>query len=68
MPLPTSGGDDRRVLLWDVARTVSGGRRPVVAMTSQHLSNIFCLAFDPGERRVLSAGNDKQIIVHDIAR
>ncbi|XP_037081356.1 DDB1- and CUL4-associated factor 5-like [Pollicipes pollicipes] len=65
--LMASGGDDRRVLVWDVARTLSGGRHPVVPMVSQHLSNIFCLAFDAAERRVFSAGNDKQVIVHDLA-
>ena len=54
------------MLVWDVARTLSGGPLATVPLVSQHLSNIFCLAFDGSERRVFSAGNDKQIIVHDL--
>lgn len=66
-----SGGDDRRVLLWNVARTVSlggegGGDGATRTMTSCHLSNIFSLAFDRDERRVVSVGNDRMAIVHDI--
>ncbi|XP_063226237.1 DDB1- and CUL4-associated factor 5 isoform X2 [Bacillus rossius redtenbacheri] len=35
-------------------------------MRTQHISNIFCLSFDSANRRVFSAGNDDQVIAHDV--
>nr|XP_032830064.1 DDB1- and CUL4-associated factor 5 [Petromyzon marinus] len=62
-----SGGDDRRVLLWDVERAVHGMGQPV-PMTGEHHSNIFCLAFTSDNKRIFSAGNDEQVILHDAER
>ncbi|XP_067119886.1 DDB1- and CUL4-associated factor 5-like [Centruroides vittatus] len=60
-----SGGDDRRVLLWNVEKAISGVSHPI-AMLGEHNSNIFCLGFDTGHTRLFSAGNDEQVVVHDI--
>lgn len=59
------GGDDRRVLLWNVEKSIIDKEEPQV-MLKQHLSNIFCLSFDSKNTRIFSAGNDDQAIVHDI--
>ena len=55
-----SGGDDRRVLLWPLDKTISGAGEPV-AMVAEHRSNIFCLGFDTGATRLYSGGNDEQV-------
>ena len=69
-----SGGDDHRVLLWDLARAVdqsSGDRRrsptPFRVLRAKHNSNIFCLDFDSEVGKIFSGGNDEQVIVHDLA-
>ena len=62
-----SGGDDRRVLLWNVDRAImSDGRYQPTTMTGEHESNIFCLDFDWENRKVFSGGNDASVIVHDL--
>ncbi|XP_071079698.1 DDB1- and CUL4-associated factor 5-like isoform X1 [Haliotis cracherodii] len=61
----TSGGDDRRVLLWNVQRALWDIGEPA-SMKGEHISNIFCLAFDQDNKKVFSGGNDEQVIVHDI--
>lgn len=63
--LLVSGGDDRRVLLWSVDAAMSGSQRPR-AMKGEHNSNIFCLGFDSCNSKIFSAGNDEQVIVHDL--
>ncbi|XP_075223771.1 DDB1- and CUL4-associated factor 5 [Lycorma delicatula] len=60
-----SGGDDRRVLLWNVQEALQGVGTPK-AMRAQHVSNIFCIGYDSRNTRLFSAGNDDQVIVHDI--
>ncbi|KAB7506480.1 DDB1- and CUL4-associated factor 5 [Armadillidium nasatum] len=60
-----SGGDDRRVLLWNLEESMSEGTKPV-QMKDEHGSNIFCLGFDSSNSKIFSAGNDEQVIVHDI--
>lgn len=60
-----SGGDDKRVLLWNVQESISGPGRPHT-MKGRHNSNIFCLCFDSCGRTVFSAGNDEQVVVHDV--
>ncbi|RZC41940.1 DDB1- and CUL4-associated factor 5 [Asbolus verrucosus] len=62
--LLVSGGDDRRVLLWSVPEAMYGKGSPVV-METNHISNIFCLAFDSGNTKIFSGGNDDQVIIHD---
>ncbi|KAK7591051.1 hypothetical protein V9T40_002664 [Parthenolecanium corni] len=60
-----SGGDDRRVLLWNVQKALHNHGKPTV-MRSEHNSNIFCLAFDNSITHIYSAGNDDQVILHDL--
>ncbi|XP_017473245.1 PREDICTED: uncharacterized protein DDB_G0287625 [Rhagoletis zephyria] len=59
-----SGGDDKRVLIWDVEKAIAHHGRPRVLQT-EHTSNIFCLGFDRCNRIVLSGGNDDLVIAHD---
>ncbi|KAG0409936.1 hypothetical protein HPB47_012942 [Ixodes persulcatus] len=60
-----SGGDDKRVLVWNVPEALSGLKTPR-AMKGKHNSNIFCLCLDSCNRTVFSAGNDEQVILHDM--
>ena len=60
-----SGGDDRRVLLWPLDKTITGQGEPV-AMVGEHRSNIFCLGFDTGATRLYSGGNDEQVCCHAV--
>lgn len=60
-----SGGDDRRVLLWRVEQAIQDVGKPAV-MKAQHISNIFCLGYDSSKTKIFSAGNDDQVIVHDL--
>lgn len=60
-----TGGDDRRVLLWRVEQAIQGMGKPIV-MKAQHASNIFCLGYDSSKTKIFSAGNDDQVIVHDL--
>ena len=49
------GGDDRRVLIWNVEKCLSGqghGR----SLTGEHNSNIFCVAFDNENQNIYSGG------------
>ncbi|XP_076233654.1 uncharacterized protein LOC143178735 isoform X2 [Calliopsis andreniformis] len=63
--LLVSGGDDKRVLLWKVEQAIQGVGTPAV-MKAQHISNIFCLGYDSDKTKIFSAGNDDQVIVHDL--
>lgn len=49
------GGDDRRVLLWNLEKGVTCEAEPV-CMNGEHNSNIFCLAFDNSNSKLFSAG------------
>ncbi|XP_038075186.1 DDB1- and CUL4-associated factor 5-like [Patiria miniata] len=62
-----SGGDDRRVLLWNVQEALSLDKKFEV-MIGEHHSNIFSLAFDSHNSRIYSGGNDDQVLVHDMQR
>ncbi|XP_055853379.1 DDB1- and CUL4-associated factor 5 [Episyrphus balteatus] len=59
-----SGGDDKRILIWDVEKAIAGVEKPRV-LDSEHTSNVFCLGFDRLNRKVFSGGNDDLVIVHD---
>ncbi|XP_064489573.1 DDB1- and CUL4-associated factor 5-like [Ornithodoros turicata] len=60
-----SGGDDKRVLLWNIQEAISGRGSPR-SMKGRHNSNIFCLSFDSKREHIFSAGNDEQVLVHDV--
>ena len=49
------GGDDRRVLLWNVEKALSDVGEPV-AMKGEHNSNIFCLAINKTNTKIYSGG------------
>ena len=58
------GGDDKRVLIWDLEKSIAGCGPPII-MDRNHQSNIFCLTFDHTNRRIYSGGNDEMVLVHD---
>ena len=53
-----SGGDDRRVLVWQVEKMLSDIGTPSM-MSGEHNSNIFCIAFDLHNRTIFSGGKAK---------
>lgn len=54
----SSGGDDRRVLLWHMEKAIHGRAKPV-KLKGEHRSNIFCLAFDSSNTKVFSGGESE---------
>ncbi|CAF2530487.1 unnamed protein product [Rotaria sp. Silwood2] len=65
----SDGGDDKRVVIWNMAETLfNESNRMPTSLKATHLSNIFSIKFDHDNRRVISAGNDEQILVHDIEK
>lgn len=58
------GGDDKRVLVWDIEKSLAGTVGPRALATEQS-SNIFCLGFDSKNRKLISGGNDALAISHD---
>jgi len=62
-----SGGDDRRVLIWSVSKSLdAAAAQPPTAMQAEHDSNIFCLDFDVDSKIVFSGGNDERVLLHDL--
>ncbi|XP_017057283.1 DDB1- and CUL4-associated factor 5 [Drosophila ficusphila] len=61
-----SGGDDKRVLLWNIDREVVSQLGKPRAMNERHASNIFCLGFDTQNTYIFSGGNDDLVIQHDL--
>lgn len=59
------GGDDRRVLLWNVEKSLNDQQEPR-SMSKQHSSNIFCLCFNSHQSRIFSGSNDDMVYVHDV--
>lgn len=55
----SAGGDDRRVLLWHMEKAIHARSKPV-KLKGEHLSNIFCLAFDSTNKKVFSGGKNKK--------
>ena len=55
----STGGDDRRVLLWDMERVLHARSAKPLILKGEHLSNIFCLAFDSTNKMVFSGGETK---------
>ncbi len=64
-----SGGDDRRILVWNMSKAVDGickASKSSAIMDAKHESNVFCLDFDCESRKVVSGGNDEKVILHDL--
>ena len=56
-----SGGDDMQVQMWNLL--TSSAPEPLAV---RHFSNIFCLSTDLYSERLLSGGNDRIVICHDL--
>ena len=54
-----AGGDDRRVMVWNVEKCVYGTSTPL-SLKGEHKSNIFCTIFDNENRYIFSAGMKKK--------
>ncbi|CAF0772507.1 unnamed protein product [Rotaria sordida] len=64
-----SGGDDKRVVIWNMTETLFNESNHLpTSLKATHLSNIFSIKFDNQNRRIISAGNDEQILIHDIEK
>lgn len=62
-----SGGDDKRLLVWDVSKTLHSTHYRPHIMQGRHESNVFCLDFDfVTSSRLFSGGNDERVLVHDV--
>lgn len=61
-----SGGDDKRVVLWNLTLAMTKPNYKPITMHATHLSNIFCLAFNNTDDKLISSGNDGQVILHDL--
>ncbi|XP_059053238.1 uncharacterized protein LOC131847638 isoform X2 [Achroia grisella] len=63
--LLVSGGDDRRIMLWQFGQAILNRGKPE-AMKAMHQSNIFCLGITSDSQKIYSGGNDDIVIVHDL--
>uniref|UniRef100_A0A2A4JCA2 Uncharacterized protein n=1 Tax=Heliothis virescens TaxID=7102 RepID=A0A2A4JCA2_HELVI len=63
--LMLSGGDDRRVMLWQFGQAILDRGKPI-AMKGLHQSNVFCLGITNDNQKIYSGGNDDIVIVHDL--
>uniref|UniRef100_A0A2A4JBV0 Uncharacterized protein n=1 Tax=Heliothis virescens TaxID=7102 RepID=A0A2A4JBV0_HELVI len=63
--LLVSGGDDRRVMLWQFGQAILDRGKPI-AMKGLHQSNVFCLGITNDNQKIYSGGNDDIVIVHDL--
>ena len=61
--LMVSGGDDKRILLWSVPRSLASSHYSPDTLTAEHESNIFCLGFDSDKTRIYSGGNLSEVQV-----
>ncbi|CAG9789403.1 unnamed protein product [Diatraea saccharalis] len=64
--LLVSGGDDRRVMLWQFGQALLDHGKEPEQMKSLHHSNIFCLGITNDNQKIYSGGNDDTVIVHDL--
>ena len=56
-----SGGDDMQVQAWNLVTCGAPEQ-----FSTRHFSNIFCLNSDLYSERLLSGGNDRMVICHDL--
>ncbi|CAK1583761.1 unnamed protein product [Parnassius mnemosyne] len=63
--LLVSGGDDRRVMVWQFGQAILDHGKPE-PMKAVHQSNIFCLGITNDNQKIYSGGNDDIVIVHDL--
>ncbi|CAH2245079.1 jg15917 [Pararge aegeria aegeria] len=63
--LLVSGGDDRRVMVWQFGQAILDKGKPE-PMKALHASNIFCLGITPDGNKIYSGGNDDIVIVHHV--
>ncbi|KAJ8714122.1 hypothetical protein PYW08_007742 [Mythimna loreyi] len=63
--LLVSGGDDRRVMLWQFGKAIMDRGKPE-PMKGLHQSNVFCLGITNDNQKIYSGGNDDIVIVHDL--
>jgi len=61
-----SGGDDRRILIWDMAKTLCDSKNRNKTLDGRHESNVFCIDFNCKLEKVISGGNDEKVLVHDL--
>ena len=52
-----SGGDDKRVLLWNTGEMCKVKSAQPIVMKGEHFSNIFSAVFDCSNKFIFSAGN-----------
>jgi WD repeat-containing protein 22 len=61
-----SGGQDRRVLLWNISEVFSNKKIPEpIVMAMEHENSLFCLAVSPDNDRIFSGGKERNVYVHD---
>lgn len=54
------------MLLWSIEEALRGSLKcKPIAMEAEHGSNVFCLVITNDKERIISGGNDYQVIVHD---
>ena len=58
-----SGGDDRRILLWD---TFGLDNKPCKSIRTKHDGHILQMAIDCKGNRIFSAGTSNHILFHDL--
>jgi WD40 repeat protein len=64
--LLASGGDDQRILIWNVSKAISEPLKASKTMQATHESNVFCLDFDCNTEKIVSGGNDEKVLLHDL--
>ncbi|KAH3746004.1 DDB1- and CUL4-associated factor 5 [Pelomyxa schiedti] len=61
-----SGGDDKRILLWNVFGPLEAAKH--VGELIGHKSNILCATFSGDNHTIVSCGNDAKVFCYDVSR
>lgn len=56
-----SGGSDAKVKLWDLTT------RTCIQTITEHSDQVWAVAFNPDGSRLVSASDDKQVILYSVA-